>query len=242
MAEVTFIIGEHPTEVVASYHARKVAEILRREYGHKVIFEKVPLHTTSYGKLREDRPMKETLLKLAREPLNSNLLAQQAALAFGTPVVNFHSTPANKMGKATTKQPRDFNVGKALTSAAELAVAHVGSNGFIVEVPALYQDVLERTLEKLVANGYAREAMALLDGNELTANEKKTLVINMRTNNQLRVAGLKTPGQEKYLHPDISRKLAEEIHKQITASPIRRLARAAKYVLEQRKEERKARK
>lgn len=215
MANIVFIIGEHPTEVVAAHHARQVAKILESEYGHTINWLKTPLDITSYGRIRGNKPTKEILLELAKNPLTSGTLTRQMAQLTEKLVVNFHCTPAHEMGKATTKHPRDFSMGNKLNLKHELVVAHVGNNGFIAEVPALYQEVPERTLGKIVRKKVTSEAEALLDGNELTENEKKRLVIALRPNQQIKVAGLKTPGQEKYLHEDISRKLAAEIHRQL---------------------------
>ncbi len=53
MAKIVIVLGEHPTEVVAAFHARKVAKILREKYGHDVIVEKVPLEETNYGIVRK---------------------------------------------------------------------------------------------------------------------------------------------------------------------------------------------
>ena len=56
MAKVVLVWNEHPTEVVAGYHARKVAQILKEKYGHEVIMEKVRVAETNYGLYRTIRP------------------------------------------------------------------------------------------------------------------------------------------------------------------------------------------
>ncbi len=56
MAKVVLIWNEHPTEVVAGFHAREVAEILRRPpYNHEVIVEKIPTRETNYIRERITR-------------------------------------------------------------------------------------------------------------------------------------------------------------------------------------------
>ncbi len=214
MARVVLVWNEHPNEVVAGFHARKVAEILRRKYRHEVTLVKLPFSRSEYAVLRGKTPLQHRLVQLARyDSSSSYAIAKDLAKKHGVPVFNFHSTPAENMAQANKRKPRSFRlsrrnfVNKIL---GELLVYGLGKNGFIVEVPAHFQSLPARLIE-LTTRRKLRRAIRAVE-KRLSRVELKVLVEALRPLYYTMVPPLQQHRQKKFLSPVISRKLAEEIH------------------------------
>ncbi len=219
---VVIVWNEHPTEVVAGFHARKVAKILRDKYGHEVVMEKIPVKETNYGIITiRNRPKKrvEALKKLK----TSLHIAHQLSAKHGAITFNFHCSPAKSFNRyQIDKDPEEFTVGETEISEYIPNEFRLGfhaiqilrqKNGAIIEIPANFTPIsptiakrrtklIKKTLETLGDNIYSMHGQ---DIKNHTASEY-----------QLMATKLKDPQQKKYLHPAISEKIAAAIHERIS--------------------------
>ncbi|MBI4406658.1 hypothetical protein HY571_01975, partial [Candidatus Micrarchaeota archaeon] len=162
MAKVVLVWNEHPTEVVAGFHVRKVAEILRKKYGHKVVMEKIPVAETNYGmvrSLRKGATVDDVTHKLLR--LKTSLgIAAKAAKKYRTIAFNFHTSPALDLAKATMKAPQEFEVRECHPDEvhmpfpwgsidAEIIFQRFPrANHFVIELPAEYREMRDEMVQK----------------------------------------------------------------------------------------------
>ena len=119
MAKVVLVWNEHPTEVVAGFHARKVAKILKEKYGHEVVMEKIPVAETNYGTITSrKRPKKRVdALEKLRPSLN---IARQLSAKHDAITFNFHCSPAksfnpHQIAIVSLEQPHRPNFVSAFT-------------------------------------------------------------------------------------------------------------------------------
>ncbi|MFH0713426.1 MAG: hypothetical protein V1722_03110 [Candidatus Micrarchaeota archaeon] len=110
MAKVVLVWNEHPTEVVAGFHARKVAAILRKKYGHEVVMEKIPAAETAYGIVKR-LPLEKIIDALDSHLIfDSNEHARRIGRRHGAFAFNFHSTPFHVFGRAKSIPASKFRL------------------------------------------------------------------------------------------------------------------------------------
>ncbi len=223
MAKVILIWNEHPTEVVAGFHARKVARILREKYGHEVVLEKVPVAETNYGivsGIKSKDSARKTLDALAKlKP--SIARAAQAAQRHRAVAFNFHASNDTCMGNATHLAPEDFSVElsrledkKRQWYKKEVFIGkQTSDNDYIVEVPAFLMpfenaNLAERRLKQILA--VAPQLRRLKHQKRNSVMQDLNIVYHTGS------TPLRHPAQQKYLHPAISEKIAQAIHERIS--------------------------
>lgn len=205
MAKVVLVWNEHPTEVVAGFHARKVAQLLRKR-GHEVVVEKIPVSETNYGIVRASANSAE-LTKRLRKLTHSLEIARRFKEKHKAFAFNFHASKASVLGEAAKKQPDEFTIGHYtnfydLVNNSEIAI--IGSEKhFIVEVPGINMPIPERNA-KINRQRISRLGFESQGTNDL---QLKYYVEHMP---------LKHKGQQKYLDPVISEKIAAAIHERIS--------------------------
>ncbi len=221
MAKVVLVWNEHPTEVVAGFHARKVAKILKERYGHEVIMEKIPVGETNYGILQNEKPSTAALYISALD--SSMEIANKTSEEHAVGTFNFHATPFKDVAEAKTKAPKEFTVGEKLLSGSITDIFHgpheieftrePGENHYVVEMPAfetrIPYRIRKRRQQKLKAATRAADR-------DLTWNELGMAEYGLRSGYHLSYMPLRHPSQQKYLHPAISEKIAAAIHERIT--------------------------
>ncbi len=215
------IWNEHPTEIVAGVHARRVAVELRR-LGHTVRLFKIPAKHTIYGQLRDkSKPVRQRLIEMARQNMSSVSIAKNFAKEFEIPVFNFHASESYRLGQSTKRKPHEFRIDRKRSftyrkDMKELEVANVGKNAFIVEMPARYHELPDAGLSKIEIQEIMKEGGKLLSGSELKDLEKLNLLEQLGAHYHSKGAKIGGRKNQKYLHPIITQKLTEEIHKQLT--------------------------
>ncbi len=205
--KVVLVWNEHPTEVVAGHHARKVAEILRRDYGHEVVMEKIPVRKTDYGIL-----MRESAAN-AREKLKkldySSTIAARYARKHKAFAFNFHASKAEAMGQSETMAPHDFRVGeqrihyKIRRLDTEIVFLPNRGKSFVIEMPGIYFDLRSRIHDKTIDKLF-----------EIEPGDTNRFFELLLT--KIGAMQLKHPEQQKYLRPAISEKIAAAIHERIS--------------------------
>ncbi len=112
MAKIVLVWNEHPTEVVAGYHCRAVAKLLRG-MGHEVIVEKIPAKETNYGIITHDHEKpKSAFEKLAQLKISIEV-AREAAEKHDAFAFNFHASPPDVQGNSMQLSPDDFKIGES---------------------------------------------------------------------------------------------------------------------------------
>ncbi len=225
MAKVVLVWNEHPTEVVAGYHARKVAKILKEKYGHEVILEKIPVRETNYGIVRRVGKGVEPK-RAAQELVDLEISLEKAAKAarkHQTPAFNFHASEHTELGNASTARPEHFNVEEvnphevhrsgALIKSEILMQWLPNTNHFVIEIPAFYKYMRKAQLEKHQKQVHKvfSEILAMEETKRTRMAELDTL-----SDYHTRYTPLNEPEQQKFLHPAISEKIAAAIHERIT--------------------------
>ncbi len=217
MAKVVLVWNEHPTEVVAGFHARKVTKILRDHYKHRVVLKRIPVAETNYG------IVEQTANRLASLK-NSFERARIASRRYGAPSFNFHSSDYRLFKGAEQNAPEAFKVGlhngrKMNTEANypnEIVIEHggIGTEFHVVEIPSAIVALPKRTL--------ARRKKALELAAESALNIKKqthrlAAVAQLKEDYQVQYAPLTHP-RNKYVftHQTISEKIAAAIHERIS--------------------------
>ncbi|MFH0714063.1 MAG: hypothetical protein V1722_00280 [Candidatus Micrarchaeota archaeon] len=229
MAKVVLVWNEHPTEVVAGFHARKVAEILKNKYGHDVVIEKIPVAETNYGIIRNGKGNKANQLLALRDSIDF-FPKDPSGTKF---MFNFHAAPAERIGKSTQMPARLFKVSHKRWQdnlerfATEITIIKGKGRQYAIEMPGYftripgnaYRKMLEQKREfetkerskidrKISAGTYtARDILKLMEFATATQN---TYTIQ-RT-------ALHTKRQKKFLSSDVSKKIAAAIHERINAS------------------------
>ncbi len=219
MAKVVLVWNEHPTEVVAGFHARRVAKILREKYGHEVIVEKIPPGETNYGIVRRENP-KQAAKKLAKLPSSFSITARYAK-KHDTFAFNFHASIVSQLGDANAMAPEHFRVGTFKTRElspdspypSEIAIeGNPTARHYIVELPGVYSDIGKRIRER------NREQVKRVFKQLFSLKQRLSRRAIGETNpgyhyNATKLAPVQ---QKKYLHPVISEKIAAAIHERVT--------------------------
>ncbi|MFH0714093.1 MAG: hypothetical protein V1722_00430 [Candidatus Micrarchaeota archaeon] len=230
MAKVVLVWNEHPTEVVAGFHARKVAEILREKYGHEVILEKIPVSETNYGIIRDEPSPKVAAERLAKLK-GSSLIAEDYARKYGAPAFNFHASPTMAQGQSGRKPAWRFKVGKTDPTKRTWTQHEIDflpwKQGTVIELPG-----------ELYASGAGSLGRMEVKRTRVEDEAKKLqgdakIVAEMAS--QINYVSLSMPlheeTQKKYLSPIISRKIAAAIHKQVTGEKWFHIGRKLKRVI-----------
>ena len=215
MAKVVLVWNEHPTEVVAGFHCRKVAKLLR-EMGHEVIVEKIPARKTNYGIVSHENPKQafdrlaalKTSLEVARDSAQKN-----DAFAF-----NFHASIPETLGQSTKKVPSEFQTGEynltKINESKEIMVfKKPGENWAIIELPGLQIPLRDPLFSRKKTKQEAVQRENIEHGFFI-----KDELVDRRLEDKYHIHAmpLKHPDQQKYLLPIISEKIAAAIHKRIS--------------------------
>jgi len=232
LARIVLQWNEHPTEVVAGFHARKVAEILRNKYGHEVMMEKIPVAETNYGVVKNKSP--RAAIVAALWGLKSALgRAEAASKTHSAFAFNFHSSKASAMADADTRPTKRFRVGIQPYldfSDTELMIAHKkGDKHAVVEVPAFYEampeNVRKRQIEQLTKIGKATGG---------GIGDQFMQLTELKPDYYLERTPLRHKQQQKYLDPAISEKLAKAINKMVRPSLVKQVFEGIKQVARRR--------
>ncbi len=220
---VVLVWNEHPTEVVAGFHARKVARILRERYGHNVVMKKIPTRETNYGIVKQARD-RLTSAKAARRLAslrNSFERARIASRRYGAPSFSFHVSNYRVFKGAEQKTPRVFRVGlypakKVVdyfdTYPSEIVIEHEGidSGCHVVEIPSVIVPLPKRTLAR------RKKALALVIESALNIKKQSSrlaAVDQLKGDYQVQYAPLNEPENKRiFMHQAISKKIAAAIH------------------------------
>ncbi|MFH0713904.1 MAG: hypothetical protein V1722_04665 [Candidatus Micrarchaeota archaeon] len=220
MAKVVLVWNEHPTEVVAGYHARKVADILRKKYGHEVMVEKVPFKKTNTGIVAHNSPAKA--VNALRVLTSSRGVTAQFSKKHAAPAFNFHTSSQKSFEQSEKRKPENFRVGNSNIEiepilsfspfSSEIIFQH-GSNPLQheIEIPAFY--------ERLPKTSYGRRREKLIHSKTLAHLEGIAYTGALRDVYHLERTPLSHSKQKKYLSPIISEKIAAAIHERLTAAP-----------------------
>ncbi len=212
MAVVVLLWNEHPTEVVAGFHARKVAKILEERYGHYVEVMKIPFGASSYAELRlPGKTLRQKLLILANRFGETRSITEHVARKIGIAVFNFHSSDARVMAQARKRKPHEFRISRKYTRKprGELEVIKRGKNAFLVETPAHFYSLPSRAF-RINVRELLKEVGRV--SKKLSKAKRINLVHALDPYYQCKVARLQSTHQRKYISPIISEKLADEIH------------------------------
>ncbi len=226
MAKVVLVWNEHPTEVIAGYHARKVAEILKEKYGHEVIVEKIPARKTNYGivsKVSSTADAETALDKLSKlKP--SFTRGREFSKKHGAATFNFHCSRSIGMGQARQKPLKKFKVGFENPREHKIGgflheITFIGNpqeNHFVVEIPAKTQELPERIRQqkRMQIKEIRKQNRVAEEVGYRTPPER--IIWETKDSYQLESMGLKAKGQRKYLSPIISEKIAAAIHERLT--------------------------
>ncbi len=218
MAKIVIVWNEHPTEVVAGFHARKVAKILKEKYGHEVQVKKLPVKESNYGITRDEKIIaREAVTRLKQLPNSIERYKSTEPAAF---VFNFHNSGALIMGQARKRKLSQFRIGSGNLdddglgfglNATEILLEHRPSikNTFIIELPAFYRRI----------KGKAGKPKHLKDMHKYLDTDEGWFDLavehNISPGHQTEVTPLQHPKQQKYLHPAISEKIAAAINGRI---------------------------
>lgn len=211
MAKVVLVWNEHPTEVVAGLHARKVAKILREKYGHEVVVKKIPAKETIYGVLDiRDSAKAAWHIRNRRSSLD---ITKEIAERHHAPAFNFHATSAIKVAEANKYKPDKFRIGeKELAESPmmnrEIEFIHKRGekDNLVVEMPGFETNLPARILKKRWPR-----LEAIVEDERISPALKEKVEDYL-----LRYMPLRHPRQQKFLHPAISEKIAAAIHERIT--------------------------
>lgn len=220
MAKVVIAWNEHPTEVIAGFHARKVAEILR-EQGHEVILHKFPVKETNYGIVAKNRP-KKALRKLLLMT-DSFERAQALAIKHGAFVFNFHASAPGCYGTPASKEVKDFEIAfkhiRDFTHSPEIPIFHplpTADKHFVVEVPgdeikilsnkttARERKQIQQKLKKIEQKLQERNIRGKISKNTDSVYYNYAMPINPAQN-------------PKYLDSLLTRRIAATIHEKISS-------------------------
>lgn len=129
MSRIVLVWNEHPTEVLAGYHARKAAQLLRKK-GHEVIVEKIPVSQTPFGILREiklgmgsetERLVREAAVKLLNVKSSEEITDELKARRKADFCFNFHTTsthvssPVEKISLTEVGRKPEAHPGRSIT-------------------------------------------------------------------------------------------------------------------------------
>lgn len=227
MARIVIVFNEHPTERIAYYHARKVADILERRYGHEVVRKPIPTKDTNLGLLMCEP--EEGLARKLFERKNSDKIALEAAEKHGGQAFNFHSSACEGMGEAVQRTPEKFRVRhykRVLKKMRNAELTIEGrERGFVVEVPGFYSPLPKKVSEKAdkgfraalkeFATGFLARVLGHGKSEDYIALQSHLNYI-MNKNYRKNYTPLYRREQEKYLSPKISEKIAKKIHEMVS--------------------------
>ncbi len=205
----------HPTEEVGVFHATAVKRILEEKYGRKILLTRIPDNETVFGLLTRGTPRKaaEAILQNYRAWWEKSKARPPAG---APPVFEFHATKAEDMGKAASREPGAFKVGKEFDRfmfEINREILFIEANGlFMVEMPAIFLDLPEEKRRKREAR--IREVMQAGVG---VVGNNSQLESLLQPKHHLVVASLAHSGQKKYLSGKISEKIAAQIDEIIEA-------------------------
>ncbi len=226
MAKVVIVWNEHPTEVVAGFHARKVAKILKERYGHEVIVEKIPPGETNYGIVQ--RVSRKTATSVAKQLAmlpSSGEVAERYSDAHNAFAFNFHASEASRMHAARFKEPEAFEVGEINNRGAgyifgfpaEITIQRHGKRAHVVEVPGI-RIALPKEKSAIIAGKLKLIIGAVERPSHLRISVEDYYRIRSSINEgyHSEVYDLVHPAQQKYKDKAISEKIAAAIHERIT--------------------------
>ncbi len=215
MAKVVLVWNEHPTEVVAGFHARKVARILREKYGHEVIMEKIPARETNYGIVQRNIP-RRAIVQLSTLS-DSYEWAKMKAEKHGATAFNFHASEPELMCEAAKRHVTKFRVGefsahRRTKAKSEIEFNKMNNGNFVIEVPGIIAEI---------PGPKGEVNLARIRNIRRTLGERVDMdaqIVRKRTEHQYhsQLMQLHSPEQQKYLSPVISEKIAAAIHKRIS--------------------------
>ena len=220
MAKVVLVWNEHPTEVVAGYHCRAVAEILRKRYGHKVVIKKIPVGKTYYGIVSKVSNAEEAAIAAnkLRKLKPSIERAQAFSKTYNAPVFNFHCSDRTVMGEAAKRTVSKFRIGKP-DERKDKFHSEIGlhgnkrKGGFVVEVPAAFMLFKNN---KLAERRFAQILTVFSSAKQQSKRTAMQITSDLTIAYHTGTTPLKHPEQQKYLSPAISEKIAQAIHERIT--------------------------
>ncbi|MFH0713127.1 MAG: hypothetical protein V1722_00545 [Candidatus Micrarchaeota archaeon] len=235
MAKVVLVWNEHPTEVVAGFHARKVAQILREKYGHEVVVEKIPAAETNYGIARKiPTSRKKASTKVAIQAILQRLgqrdstlkLTQKMALKHNAMAFNFHASGALALGEALIRRASAFRIGKLIAS-DELNSRT--TSPYEIEFHQKPNKPYAISIEMPGMLFWLRGSVGKRNKQQIKKAQKELLDLQYNMHNpfgagaslhadyQRNVMRLTSRAQRKYISPIISEKIAAAIHERITA-------------------------
>ena len=224
MAKVVIIWNEHPHEVVAGFHARKVARILKEKYGHEITLHKMPYNKSNTSILQQGTltNLRQTAIKL-KEMQGTKDKTREIALKHDSWAFNFHCSPTYAFDDAENTVPEDFQTKKSLYSDEKgerfkdipnPAKGQIYIRGderqpktnFFVEIPAVYI----KNKRKLLIKVHTKLKRIIAGFMEPEARW------NLKKDYHERLTPISAPEQQKYLSPAISEKIAKEINQIIS--------------------------
>ncbi len=229
MAKVVLVWNEHPTEVVAGFHARKVARILREKYGHTVVLKKTPAKETNYGIVSRLKPNDAVDALRHIVTLSSEEKARSAGLRHKALAFNFHCSPDFKFKQAQERRADEFRISTiqhtyaddpnetalGATGTAELLfLEDADRQAWTIEMPGYYEELKINTSKRQRKRGDAvwsavqQKRVGLIERDRI----EHTLV---RSYHEFRTP-LKHENQKKYIDAAVSEKIAREIHEKIS--------------------------
>ena len=214
MAHVTILWGEHPLEVNAGIHARRVVEILRKKYGHEVTVKKIPLRETYYyviqslakGKITP----KDAVERLEKISDWIQLIKENLPRKSGHFLFNFHGTPSEYWSEHADfeKNPSDFRIGRRGEIRFLCGPREWSENGYAVEVP--------ETRKKFPQKVSAVNAKAVEQIQQIKPDYKLNPLMYMGS--EIPVSLEKQRAQQsRFQSPEISEKIAKYIDEEIIA-------------------------
>lgn len=212
--------NEHPAEsAIAGLHARRVANILSKKYGdlYEVILHKIPFAQTNMGIVRSEKDIKSKRTELSKQKESQAVAIELAKHYLADRCYNFHTTQFKVLKVKPDKNPETYGTfvfrGGVFDSIAHsLGIElqfYPASNpsGVVVELPANYERQPRRVIEK-----YKKIKKRILPPLMHIFSTISPLVdASLKKEYQDETTKLKLP----FSHPTISRKIAEEIHRQM---------------------------
>ncbi|MFH0714094.1 MAG: hypothetical protein V1722_00435 [Candidatus Micrarchaeota archaeon] len=227
MAKVVLVWNEHPTEVVAGFHARKVAAILREKYGHEVVLEKIPVKETNYG-IATALDSGTSALNIAAkiDKLKPSIQrARELAEKHSAVVFNFHAAESARMADADKKEPKEFRVMNIKDSEehypAEITIQAKDreQKHHVIELPGIQINLptkkREKALERIRKILEAAKHLKRSDPVEKYITQVR-LNVELHEYYHAQRMAVTDSAQKKYLSPAISEKIAAAIHERIT--------------------------
>ncbi len=229
MTRVLLVWNEHPAEVVAGFHARKVAKLLREKYGHEVVLKKTPAKETNYGIVSRLNPIDavEALRRIVG--FSSEEKARSRGLEHNAFAFNFHCSPDFKFKQAQERRADEFQVltvphtyaddpdqtALAAASTAELLfLEDADRQAWTIEMPGYYEEL--RTKAGETQRKKADEVWSAVQKSGLYGFERDRVEHTLIGSYHQFRTPLKHKNQKKYVDTVVSEKIAQEIHEKIS--------------------------